>query len=180
MKKVTIISSSLRANSNSESLAQAFASGAQAAGHQVEFITLRNKNIQFCKGCLACQKLNHCVIQDDASALLETVRTSDVLVFATPIYYYAMSGQLKTFLDRMNPIFIAGHQYQEVYLLATAAEDDITAMDGAVKETQGWIDCFEGVKLVDVLRATGVTEAGAIQKRADYLAQARTWGENIS
>ena len=48
MKKVTIISSSLRANSNSESLAQAFASGAQAAGHQVEFITLRNKNIQFC------------------------------------------------------------------------------------------------------------------------------------
>lgn len=179
MTKVTVISSSLRLNSNSEILAQAFAAGAQAAGHQVEFITLRDKNIQFCKGCLACQKLNHCVIQDDASMLLETVRTSDILVFATPIYYYAMSGQLKTFLDRMNPIFAAGHQYQDVYLLATAAEDEDTAMDGAVKEIQGWIDCFDGVKLAAVLRATGVTEAGAIQQRADYLAQARKWGENL-
>ena len=66
MKKVLVISSSLRLRSNSESLADAFARGASEAGNEVEKITIREKNIRFCKGCLACQKTQHCVINDDA------------------------------------------------------------------------------------------------------------------
>ena len=65
-KKVLIISSSPRKDGNSETLAAAFAKGAQAAGHQVETIYLREKQVGFCKGCFACVKLGHCVIQDDA------------------------------------------------------------------------------------------------------------------
>ena len=65
-KKVLIISSSPRKNGNSETLAASFAKGAQEAGHQVETVFLREKQIGFCKGCLACLKLGHCVIQDDA------------------------------------------------------------------------------------------------------------------
>ena len=85
-KKVLVISSSLRPNSNSEALADAFAEGAASAGNEVEKISLRGKNIGFCRGCLACQKLGHCVINDDAPEIAEKMLHADVLVFATPIY----------------------------------------------------------------------------------------------
>ena len=65
MKRVIVISSSLRHGSNSDMLADQFVEGAKAAGNDVEKISLVNKSIQFCKGCLACQKLGRCVINDD-------------------------------------------------------------------------------------------------------------------
>lgn len=65
-KKVLILSSSPRKGGNSETLAAAFAKGAQEAGNQVELVHLREKQYDFCKGCFACLKLGHCVIKDDA------------------------------------------------------------------------------------------------------------------
>lgn len=65
----------------------------------------QRKNIRFCKGCLACQKTQHCVINDDAPAIVAKMHDADVIVFATPIYYYEMCGQLKTLLDRANPLY---------------------------------------------------------------------------
>ena len=86
-KNVLVISTSLRGHSNSEALADAFVSGAQSAGHTVEKVTLRGKKIAFCRGCLICQKTQQCVIEDDAIAIAEKMRTADVIAFATPIYY---------------------------------------------------------------------------------------------
>lgn len=103
-KQVLIISTSLRKNSNSEALADAFAKGAQSAGNHVEQVTLRDKALAFCKGCLACQTTGNCVIKDDAVSITEKMCSADVIVFATPIYYYEMSGQMKTLLDRANPL----------------------------------------------------------------------------
>ena len=68
-KKVLILSSSPRRGGNSETLVAAFAKGAWEAGHQVETVSLREKQVGFCKGCLACLKLGHCVIQDDAAEI---------------------------------------------------------------------------------------------------------------
>ncbi len=104
MKKVLIISTSPRKNGNSDLLAQAFAGGAKEAGHDVAFVAFREKNIQYCRGCLACQKTFRCVIKDDMAAILENMQKADVVCFATPVYYYACCGQLKTFLDRCNPL----------------------------------------------------------------------------
>lgn len=95
MKKVLVISSSLRLRSNSEALADEFARGAACSGNEVDKITLRGKDIRFCKGCLACQKTQRCVIGDDAPAIVEKMRVADVIAFASPIYYYTMCGQLK-------------------------------------------------------------------------------------
>ena len=78
-KKVLIISTSLRKGSNSEQLARAFAQGAVEAGHQVEQIPLAGKDIHFCRGCLACQETQECVIHDDASRIAEKMLTADVL-----------------------------------------------------------------------------------------------------
>ena len=86
-KKVLIIGTSLRKNSNSDALAKSFAEGARSAGNEVETVSLTGKNIAFRKGCLACQSIGRCVIKDDAIVLAEKMRTADVLVFATPLYY---------------------------------------------------------------------------------------------
>ena len=92
-KKVLIISSSPRKGGNSETLATAFAKGAREAGHQIETVYLREKQVGFCKGCLACLKLGHCVIQDDAVEIAAKMHDANVLVFATPVYYYWVSSR---------------------------------------------------------------------------------------
>ena len=102
MKKVVVISTSLRHGSNSDMLAEKFVEGAKAAGNDVEKISLVGKNIQFCKGCMGCQKLGRCVIKDDVNDIMAKVLKADVVCWATPIYYYEMSGQMKTLIDRMT------------------------------------------------------------------------------
>ena len=131
-KKVLVISTSIRSNSNSEKLAEAFADGAKAAGNEVELISLKNKTIAFCKGCLACQQTGHCVIKDDANAITDKMLEADVVVWATPIYYYEMSGQMKTMIDRANSLFPKDYKFRDVYLLTAAAEDEPDVDEGAV------------------------------------------------
>lgn len=162
-KKVLVISTSLRAKSNSDELAQAFAKGAEQAGNTAEIISLKGKSIGFCIGCLACQKTQKCVISDDAVEIAEKIKNSQVLVFATPVYYYGLSGQLKTLLDRCNPLFPSDYDFRDVYLLATAADGDDSAMEGSINGMQGWIDCFEKARLAGAVFAGGVTEAGEIK-----------------
>lgn len=159
-KKVLIVSTSLRNGSNSDLLAEEFAKGAQAAGHSVEKISLVGKTVNFCKGCLACQMTHRCVIQDDAAKITEKMASADVLVFATPVYYYEMSGQMKTVLDRANPLYDTEYSFREVYLLATAAEDEDSAMDGAIHGLNGWLACFPETSLKGVVRGTGLNEPG--------------------
>ncbi len=93
MKKVLVISTSLRGTSNSHELAKAFAKGAEEAGNQVELITLHHKEIKFCIGCLKCQETGKCVISDDVPEIMAKLHDADVVCFATPIYYYEMCGQ---------------------------------------------------------------------------------------
>lgn len=162
-KKVLIISTSPRRGGNSDSLADAFAQGAREAGHTVEQISLSDKTIGFCKGCLVCQKTQRCVIRDDADSIAQNMLTADVLVFATPIYYYGMCGQMKTMLDRSNPLYSADYRFRDVYLLAAAAEEDEHTVDGAVNGLQGWLDCYEKARLAGTVFAGGVTAVGEIQ-----------------
>ena len=161
-KHVLMISSSPCKGGNSETLAASFAKGAEEAGHKVETIYLREKNYGFCKGCLACLKVGHCVIGDDAVEIAARMHNADVLVFATPVYYYCVSGQLKTMLDRANPLFDSDYVFTTAYLLATAAEDGEETVEGTVKAVQGWVDCFERCELAGTVFAGGVNGVGDI------------------
>ncbi|MCR5167261.1 MAG: flavodoxin family protein [Oscillospiraceae bacterium] len=161
-KKVLIISSSMRAKGNSAMLAQKFAEGAKAAGNETEFVSLHDKTIGFCKGCLACQKTQRCVIHDDADTIREKMLQADVLVFSTPIYYYEMSGQLKTLLDRANPLFPSDYRFTDVYFLSAAAENEDCVPQRAMNSIQGWIECFERANLAGSLFCGGVTDVGDI------------------
>jgi len=158
MKKIIVISTSLRSGSNSDMLADKFVEGAKAAGNDVEKVSLVGKNIQFCKGCMACQKLGHCVIKDDVNDIMAKVLKSDVVVWATPIYYYEMSGQMKTLIDRMNAMYELDYQFRDVYLLTTAADEEENTPKRAESGLTGWVDCFPKSRLVATLFCGSVND----------------------
>ena len=177
-RKVLVISTSPRKGGNSDTLADAFAQGAREAGNAVEKVALYDKTIGFCKGCLTCVKTRRCTIHDDVNAIVRQMLTADVLVFATPIYYYGMCGQMKTLLDRSNPLYSADYCFREVYLLAAAAEEDEHTVDGTVTGITGWIDCFEKARLAGTAFAGGVNAVGDIQ---NHSAVQKAWemGRNL-
>lgn len=162
-EKILIISTSLRSNSNSDALAEAFAKGAKEAGHQVQKICLRDKTIGFCKGCLACLKAGKCVIKDDAVEIAEQMKEAEVIAFATPIYYYEMAGQMKTMLDRANPLYGSDYAFGDIYLLSSAAENEDEVDRRAVSGLEGWIECFERARLAGTVFAGGVDASGTIE-----------------
>ena len=161
-KKVLVSSTTLRKAGNAERRAEAFAEGARKAGNDVEFVSLRGKTINFCVGCLACQKTEKCVIADDSREIVAKMKSSDVLAFATPVYYYEMSGQMKMLPDRANLLFPSDYKFRDIYLLATAAEADEEAVDGAVNALGGCVGCFEKCSRQGVVRGVGTTDIRAI------------------
>ena len=160
MSKVLVISTSLRAKSNSDILTEQLIAGAKDAGHEVEHISLKGKKIGFCIGCLACQKTHQCVLKDDAIEIAEKVKNADTLVFATPIYYYEMSGQMKTLLDRLNPLYPSDYRFRKVYMLSVAYEDEEHVPEKAVSGLQGWVDCFEKAEFAGSLFCGGISDPG--------------------
>ncbi len=178
MKKVLIISTSLRPKSNSHELALAFQNGAVQAGHNVELITLRHKNINFCIGCLTCVNTGKCVIADDMQEIVGKMRDVDVIVFASPIYYYEMSGQLKTLLDRSNPLYGGDYRFTDIYMLTSAAEDLPSVPERAINGLGGWIECFDRAHLAGTVFAGGVNDPGEIAGH-DALKQAYELGQSI-
>ena len=179
MSKVLVISTSLRAGSNSDVLAERLIAGARAAGHEVEHISLKGKDIRFCIGCLACQKTQRCVLGDDAVWIAEKVKNADTLVFATPIYYYEMSGQMKTLLDRLNPLYPSDYRFRKVYLLTTAAEDESYVPEKAVNGLQGWVDCFEKAEFAGALFCGGINDPGEASGKKDAQDKAYEFGKTL-
>ena len=163
MKRIVVISTSLRHGSNSDMLANKFVEGAKAAGNDVEKISLAGKNIQFCKGCFGCQKLGKCVIKDDVNEIMANVLEADVVAWATPIYYYEMSGQMKTLIDRMNAMYELDYKFRDIYLLTTAAEDEEETPKRAETGLGGWIACYPKSRMAGTLFCGGVNDPREIE-----------------
>ena len=176
---ILVISTSLRAKSNSDILTEKLIAGAKDAGHQVELISLKGKNIKFCIGCLACQKTQKCVLNDDANLIAEKVKNADTLVFVTPIYYYEMCGQMKTLLDRLNPLYPSDYKFRKVYMMSVAAEDESHVPEKAVSGLKGWIDCFEKAEFGGSLFCGGITEPGEALDKAETLEAAYLFGKSL-
>ena len=103
---------------------------------------------------------------------------ADVLVFATPIYYYEMSGQMKTLLDRANPLFGGDYKFTDIYMLTSAAENEPEVPARAISGLGGWIECFDRARLAGSVFAGGVTAPGEI-KGHPSLKIAYDMGRNI-
>ena len=109
-KKVLVISTSLRKNSNSEKLAEAFASGAEDAGNVVEFLSLKDKTIAFCEGCMACHKLGRCVIDDDANMIARKMYEAEVIAFAKQNKGYTVGIDALGSQDTIAPAVSKGNE----------------------------------------------------------------------
>lgn len=178
-KKVLIISTSLRGGSNSDLLARECERGAKEAGHEVEYVSLKGKEIQFCRGCLICQSKGSCVLKDDAAKIMEQVKEAEVIVYATPIYYYEMSGQMKTLLDRLNPLFSMEYAFRDIYMIATAAEEEESTFEKAYNGLQGWVDCFEKASLKGLVTGGGIDDANTACNHQDVMEKAYALGKEI-
>ena len=179
MSKVLVITTSLRAKSNSDVLADNLIQGAKDAGHDVELVSLKGKELRFCIGCLSCQKTQTCVLRDDAGGIAEKVKNADTLVFVTPIYYYEMCGQMKTLLDRLNPLYPSDYKFRKVYMLSVAAEDEDEVPEKAVSGLQGWVDCFEKAELAGSLFCGGITSPGEASDKSEAQTRAYQFGKDL-
>ena len=102
MAKVLIITSSWRKNSNSTCLAGKVAEGARSSGHDVTIADIARLQIGPCRGCNACRKAQtgYCVHKDDMHQFYPMLEAADIIVYASPVYWFNFCGQIKQFIDR--------------------------------------------------------------------------------
>lgn len=162
-KKVLILSSSPRRGGNSDLLCDEFLRGAQQAGHAAEKILLRDRTIHYCTGCGACSEHGlACPQRDDAAAIVQRMIEADVIVMATPVYFYTMCGQMKTLLDRCCARYLEIRNKQ-FWFIISAAETDIAAMERTVEGFRGFLDCLENPEEKGVIYGVGAWKMHEIE-----------------
>lgn len=161
-KKILAISSSFRKGGNSDMLCDQFIRGAQEAGNDVEKIFVNDYKINFCRGCGACNITHKCVQKDDMSVILDKMIEADVIVLATPVYFYNMNGQMKTLIDRTVPRYEEMRNKDFYYILA-AADESQANMQKVIQSFRGFTeDCLEGAKEKGIIYGTGAWQIGDI------------------
>lgn len=118
------------------------------------------------------QSFRHFICRALTRIVQEKMKRADVVAFATPIYFYEISGQLKTFLDRTNPLYTADYAFRDIYLLTSAAEDGDDVWCCAACAIEGWIECFPKTHLCGVIFGGGVGAPGSI---ADHPAMLKAY-----
>lgn len=167
-KTVLIISASPRRGGNSDTLCDRFMQGAQESGHTVEKVFLKDRSIAYCTGCGYCNTHHVCSQHDDMTELIEKLLAADVIVLATPVYFYSMDAQMKTFIDRTTPRY-ADMKNKEFYFLLTAADTDEKSLYRTMEAFRGFTeDCLEGAKEAGVLYGVGVWHKGEVQATPAY------------
>lgn len=178
MKNVIIISSSPRTGGNSETLAKEFERGAKESGNNVEFVRLKDLNLGYCIGCYACHKSGKCFQSDGMNELGEKLTKADVIVFATPVYYYSMSGQLKVFIDRLVPYYTKIRA--DIYLIVSQWDSSKEMMENTLNSIRGCTrDCFENCEEKGVIYGVGLENLNDAKNNPKLMQEAYTLGKNI-
>lgn len=162
MGKVVILSGSVRRGGNTETLARAFAEGA-GEHHEVELISAADCKVNPCVGCNSCFKReNHaCFQQDDMQMIYPKLAEADVIVAATPVYFYGISAQLKAIVDRLHTPYRNEFRVKKLVLLAVAGATLPAVFDSVKMMYRLILDYF---KLEDggMITVYGVRELGDI------------------
>lgn len=176
-KKVLILSGSPRKGGNSDLLCDEFAKGTKEAGHEVEKICVADKNIGYCKGCYACKTDGVCAINDDMAEVLQKMIDADVLVLASPVYFYSIDAQLKALIDRTVARWTEVKN-KELYYIVTMADVDISSADTTLACFRGYADCITGAREKGIIIGNGVYEKGEILN-TKQIKEAYEMGKNV-
>ena len=142
-------------------------------------ISLKGKRINFCTGCFVCANTHRCVQRDDAAWIAERVKDADTIVFATPVYCYEMSGQMKALIDRMTPLAGTDYNFRNVYMLSTATETEEWVPRAAVEGLKGWVACYPKAEFGGALFCGGLAEPGEAAASEDALRRAYEFGRAL-
>ncbi|MBP5242704.1 MAG: flavodoxin family protein [Clostridia bacterium] len=177
-KKVLILSGSPRKGGNSDLLCDEFMRGAAESGNDVEKIRVAEKKIGYCRGCYYCQQSGGvCAIQDDMTEILQKIIAADVLVLASPVYFYSIDAQLKAVIDRTVARWLEVKD-KEFYYIMTCADAERTSQETTLACFRGYAECVEGAKEMGVIYGTGVYEKGEI-KATDAMKDAYKMGLSV-
>jgi len=158
-----VLSASPRRGGNSDLLCDQFILGAEEAGNNTEKIFLRDKEINYCVACDSCLKNDgKCASKDDVAKILDKMIEADVLVMATPVYFYTMNAQMKTLIDRTYPRYTEINN-KDIYLIVTAANPQKQAMKRTIDGFRGFTSLLTGAKEKGIIYGTGALNKGDIK-----------------
>jgi len=100
MKNILVIQGGGRPNGNTAQLVSSFVKGAETAGHQVEILSLSKTEVKGCIGCNACRYRKPCIQKDGFNDLVPKIDEADLLVFASPPYFWTISSRIKALIER--------------------------------------------------------------------------------
>lgn len=177
-KKVLILSGSPRKDGNSDLLCDEFLRGAQEAGHDVEKIRVAAKKIAPCSACYYCRDHGGaCVHKDDMAELLQKMIDADVIVLASPVYFYSIDAQLKAVIDRTVARWLEVKD-KEFYYIVTMADESHASADTTLACFRGYADCVEGAVEKGLIIGGGVYEPGAVNN-TPVMERAYQMGRNV-
>ncbi len=176
-KKVLILSGSPRKGGNSDLLCDEFMRGALEAGHQVEKIRVQEKKVACCLGCYACKDTGVCAIKDDMADIIQKMIDCDVMVLASPVYFYSIDAQLKAVIDRSVCRWTEVKD-KEFYYIATCADTERESAETTIACFRGYADCVEGAVEKGVIYGTGVYQIGEV-KDTKFMQEAYEMGKNV-
>lgn len=165
-KKVLILSGSPRKGGNSDVLCDEFMHGALESGNEVEKIRVSEKKIAPCSACYFCKDSGgKCVHKDDMAEILQKMIDADVLVLASPVYFYSIDAQLKAVIDRTVARWLEVKD-KDFYYIVTMADEELESADTTLACFRGYADCVEGAKEKGVIIGNGVYQIGEIKNSA--------------
>lgn len=165
-KKVLILSGSPRKGGNSDLLCDEFLRGALEAGNEAEKVFVRFKKIAPCSACYYCRDHGGaCAIQDDMAEVLDKMQAADIIVMASPVYFYSIDAQMKALIDRCLARWTALPN-KEFYYIVTCADTDREATETTLACFRGFAVCLKGAEEKGVIYGTGVYEPGSVKGKA--------------
>jgi multimeric flavodoxin WrbA len=177
-KKVLILSGSPRKGGNSDMLCDEFKRGAEEAGNEVEKIRVAERKIGYCRACYYCRDhQGKCAIKDDMAEVLQKMIDADVIVLASPVYFYSIDAQLKAVIDRTVARWTEVKD-KEFYYIVTCADGDESSTERTIECFRGYADCVNGAVEKGVIRGTGVYEKGEIAG-SEAMTQAYEMGKSV-
>ena len=172
MSRIVVLTGSVRRGGNTEMLAGAFADGARERHHEVELVSPADYRINPCTGCNCCYTSagNRCVQEDDMAMIYDKLRQADTLVIASPVYFYGISAQLKTIIDRLHTPMRSSFRIRRLGLILAGAATLPDLFDPIVMQYRMILKFFSlediGMVLVsgvkdkgDVLNGEGIRQA---------------------
>ena len=159
-------------------LCDEFMRGAADAGNGVEKIRIAEKKIGYCSACYCCRTSGGvCAKKDDMAKILQKMIDADVIVLASPVYFYSIAAQLKAVIDRTVARWTEVKN-KEFYYIVTCADDEKESQERTLECFRGYADCVEGAMEMGVICGAGVYKPGEVRNTPAF-AEAYEMGKSI-